>query len=154
NNDFSLALVMAFPILVYGATQEKDGRLRWLLRATAAGCVGTIALTHSRGGFLALATAGAVMIWHSRQRALGIAFGLLACVALLLVLPHSVWERLGTIREYQLDSSAMARLRAWGIALRMIEDRPILGVGFWNFQGAYARYDPATALLGVEEGRA
>ncbi|HET6203789.1 MAG TPA: putative O-glycosylation ligase, exosortase A system-associated [Planctomycetota bacterium] len=152
NNDFSLALVMAFPILVYCSTTEADGRMRWLLRATAAGCVGTIALTHSRGGFLAIATAGAVMIWNSRQRALGIALGILAGIALLLALPSSVWERLGSIREYKLDSSSMARLRAWGIALRMIRDQPILGVGFWNFQVAYPRYDPATAIPGAEEG--
>jgi probable O-glycosylation ligase (exosortase A-associated) len=153
NNDFSLALVMAIPLLVYGALGEKDRRLKWLMWGTAAGCVGTIALTHSRGGFLALAAAGAVMVWNSRQRMLGIAFGLVACLVLLFSLPQSVWDRLSTIKEYQLDSSAMARLKAWGIAFRMIKDQPILGVGFWNFQVAYPRYDPATALLGIQEGR-
>src|SRR5262245_18432375 len=32
----------------------------------------------------------------------------------------------------------------------MIRDQPILGVGFWNFQGAYPRYDPQ-AIAGQEQ---
>jgi len=154
NNDFSLALVMAFPFLFYLGRIEEDRRLKIGLLFSAAGTILTIALTHSRGGALAFAACVATMILTSRRRALGIAGGLLGVLLFLPFVPSTVWERLSTIRDYEQDASAMARLRAWGVALDMIKDKPILGVGFWNFQAASPRYDPSVTILPTGEAEA
>jgi O-antigen ligase len=60
-------------------------------------------------------------------------------VAFVSVAPANILERLGTIGDTQ-ESSASARLTAWGTALRMIEDNPMLGVGLRNFQSRYVDY--------------
>jgi probable O-glycosylation ligase (exosortase A-associated) len=154
NNDFSLALVMAFPFLYLLGMKEEDRRLRIGLLFSAFGTVLTIALTHSRGGALAFAACLGGMILTSRRRALGITAVIVGLLLLLPLLPSSVWERLASIREYEKDSSAMARLHAWGVALDMIRDRPLLGVGFWNFQVASPRYDPTLTVLPTGETEA
>ena len=75
NNDFSLAMAMAVPILVHVGLSERREILRKAFLYSVPLTIITVALTHSRGGFLALAGGSSVLIWHSRSR---VAAGLLA----------------------------------------------------------------------------
>lgn len=139
NNDFGLALVMNIPLLWYLGSD--DGR-RWVLRATkAAVCLSlvTIALTHSRGAYLAVMITALWMAWRSGH-IVRAAAGLAAAAGLfVLLVPESVVERLASIGDTQ-DSSRNARLAAWSTAMRMIGDNPLFGVGLRNFQPRYAEY--------------
>jgi O-antigen ligase len=56
--------------------------------------------------------------------------------------PRSFVERIETISEYETEGSAKGRLEAWGVAFRMIEAKPLLGVGYEKFQENFKRYDP------------
>jgi probable O-glycosylation ligase (exosortase A-associated) len=47
------------------------------------------------------------------------------------LIPDQWWERMGTIRTYDEDKSALGRLEAWGVAYRLALDRPLTGGGFW-----------------------
>ena len=137
NNDFALALVMAVPMLYYLGLGQQIKWRRWAFHTAAfLNCI-TILLTHSRGGFLALAATLAVIGWRSKRR--GTAFGLaIAGVVLFLLLtPAHVLERLSTMRTYHKDASAMGRIIAWRAAMGMVTVHPFFGVGMTSFQKAW-----------------
>ena len=140
NNDFALALAMNIPLLWYlGNSEEKIPLVKQGTRAAIFLTVVTILLTHSRGGFLSLVGAMVWIAWRSRKL-------FQACLALALCVvmffsfaPQSVLDRLGTIGDTS-ESSINARLTAWAIAMRMVEDNPVFGVGLRNFQPRYLDY--------------
>ncbi len=151
NNDFSLALCMAIPMLLQLGLAERRPLMRRTLLAMVPLTVLTIIATHSRGGFVALAFTALVLAWRSRNR-VG-SFALLGLCALggTVFAPRAYIERLSTIREYETEGSARARLDAWAVAARMIQAKPILGVGFAKFQENYRRYDPKASSENASE---
>ncbi|MCB9916184.1 MAG: putative O-glycosylation ligase, exosortase A system-associated [Planctomycetes bacterium] len=152
NNDFALALGMGIPMLWMIGRSEKREVLRKALLVCVPLTMVTIALTHSRGGFLAMSLGIFVMIWRSRNRLAGLMMMALVGVGGLLLAPRGVVERLQTIGEYQEDSSAQARLRSWRTAAEMIKANPGMGVGFAHFQDNYLRYDPSVHKEGNAPG--
>lgn len=140
NNDFALALVMNVPLLWYlGYNDRALPFVRLGSRIGVVLTVVTVILTLSRGAFLALTATAVWIAWRSGklfQAMLGLAA---AGLAFLAFAPQSVWDRLSTIGDTG-ESSAAARLTAWGTAFRMIEANPILGVGMRNFQPRYLDY--------------
>ncbi len=133
------------------------------LPVAAAGAVTAVALmavifSWSRGAWLSLAAAGAVLVlfWPQKlwQGALLLAVG----AALLLggtqvgLVPASVTERVtsfsedlrfGDVRGEDITDenyAVLERLAHWQAALGMAQDQPWLGVGFGNYEPAYADY--------------
>jgi len=142
NNDFSLALSMALPMLVHLGLSEKDPSIRrafWL--AVPLTIVATV-MTHSRGGFLSLCACIMVLLWRSRNRLAGFSAGMLLAIAGVLLAPSSYKERIVSISEYETEGSAQSRLRTWGIALRMSAANPLMGVGFGKFRQHFLDYAP------------
>ncbi|MCA8981736.1 MAG: putative O-glycosylation ligase, exosortase A system-associated [Planctomycetes bacterium] len=151
NNDFALALGMGVPLLWMVAHSERRQVIRRMLYAVVPLQMATIAFTHSRGGALALGTGLMVLVYRSRNRLAGfVAIGLLGLVG-LAVAPSDYTERLSTIKDYEQDDSAQARLAAWRTAFEMIKDKPLQGVGFARFQRNYKKYDPAVQDRELEE---
>jgi probable O-glycosylation ligase (exosortase A-associated) len=144
NNDLSLALSMAVPMLFHLGWTERKPEIRKAFWFALPLTVITIGLTHSRGGFLSVAAAIGVLVWRSRNRFQGIAVGFLVALAALVFAPASYKERIASIAEYKTEGSASSRLRAWGIATRMAVDNPALGVGMYNFRNHFAnrKYNP------------
>lgn len=142
NNDFALALVMAVPMQFHLAMSEKKEVLRKVFLYAVPLTMVTVALTHSRGGFLSLCGACGVLIWRSKNRAAGITCAIVAAVFLVLFGPSSFKERIGTLQNVEQDSSANARFRSWAVAVRMAVDNPWLGVGLDNFRQRYLEYQP------------
>ncbi len=141
NNDFALALVMNVPLLWYLGISEKA--IPWAKTATRIGVVLTvitIALTGSRGGFLALVGTALWIAWRSRRLFQAGAVLAVLGVLFLALAPREVTERIASIAQGGAESSAGARLIAWETALRMIADNPVLGVGMRNFQPRYLEY--------------
>lgn len=151
NNDFALALSMGVPLLWMIANSERRKVIRRMLYAVVPLQMATVAFTHSRGGALALGTGLMMLVYRSRNRLAGfIAIGMIGLVGLAFA-PDSYTERLSTIKDYQEDDSAQARLAAWRTAFEMIKDKPIQGVGFARFQKNYKLYDPAVQDRELEE---
>jgi probable O-glycosylation ligase (exosortase A-associated) len=142
NNDFSLALSMAVPMLWCIGTAEK----RLVLRRAFLVCVPltafTVLLTHSRGGFLSLAAAIGVLVWRSKHRMLALVATLFALPIGWFAMPTEMRERFESIGDYEEDGSANARFRSWAVAIRMATDNPMLGVGMYNFRERYLDYQP------------
>jgi len=143
NNDFSLALCMALPLLVQIGASETNKYLRrgiWLATPLTAL---TVIMTHSRGGFLSLAAVFFMLMWRSRNRVLGFSIGAVALVIGILVAPQSYIDRIMTItstESIEADGSAQGRLMAWRTAINMALANPILGVGLTNFEENYNAY--------------
>lgn len=140
NNDFSLALSMAVPMLFHLGWTERRPEIRKVFFFALPLTVITVGLTHSRGGFLSVSAAIGAMVWRSRNRLQGLLVGGLVAVAALLAAPQEYKERLLTILEPSEEGSASSRLRAWGIATRMALDNPVLGVGMYKFKQHYKQY--------------
>ncbi len=142
NNDLSLALAMAVPMLFYLGWTERKPEIRKAFWIALPLTVITIGLTHSRGGFLALAAAFGALVWRSRNRLQGFAVGALVAIAGFLIAPASYKERITSIAEYKTEGSAAGRLKAWGIATNMALDNPVFGVGMYKFRAHYKEYNP------------
>lgn len=140
NNDFALALVMNIPLLWYLGHDDRDKPfVHKGTRIAIFLTVITVALTHSRGAFVAMCTMALWIAWRS-GKLFRAAAGLALCGVLFVSLaPESVLERLSTIGDTQ-ESSAAARLRSWSVAMKMVGDNPLLGVGLRNFQPRYLEY--------------
>lgn len=143
NNDFALALSMGIPMMVMLGRSERRDVMRKALLVCVPLTMITIALTHSRGGFLAMAVGIFVLIARSRNKIAGFAMVALVGLGGVLLAPKDIVERIQSIGEYEEDSSAQARFAAWRTAGVMIRANPVFGVGFGHFQDNYNRYDPA-----------
>lgn len=144
NNDFSMAMAMAVPMLFQLGMVERSQELKRTFWFCVPLAVLTVGLTRSRGGFLAVSAAIGVLVWRSRNRLLGILIGLSIALAALAIAPKDYIQRLETIRTPTEEGSAASRLRAWGIATRMALDNPFFGVGFTKFRQHYLdrEYNP------------
>lgn len=151
NNDFALALGMGIPMMVMLGTSERREALRKPLLVCVPLTMITILLTHSRGGFLAMALGIMIMIFRSKHRLAGFVLVGLAGIGGVLAAPKGITDRLSSIGEYEEDSSAQARFAAWRVAGVMIQNNPIFGVGFGHFQENYSRYDPARKDSDLEQ---
>ncbi|RPI08987.1 MAG: hypothetical protein EHM65_09650, partial [Acidobacteriales bacterium] len=138
-NDFGWGLVVLLPFPLYLALQ-RSLLLRPLGAMAGAAALAGIVGTGSRGATLAVAAAG-LYYWLavSRRKALGAVALVVVAAAVLLLAPGSYVDRMRTIGDYEEDSSAQGRLRAWKAAVSMAVDHP-LGVGAGNFNSAYGRF--------------
>jgi putative inorganic carbon (HCO3(-)) transporter len=134
NNDFALALVMNVPLLFYLGRAEGKLWVRRLCDVAMVLTMVTVFLTHSRGAAVAMIATLLVIAWRSGSLIKAILTMTLGGVGFVTFAPAHVWERLSTLKQGTEEGSAATRIRAWTVALRMIEANPVLGVGIRNFQ--------------------
>lgn len=103
-----------------------------------------MALTLSRTGIVIMILA-LLVVWYrlARHQGLLVLLGSATALAgLVFLLPGAFWERTESIVptiERREDTFGV-RVRIWEVGFRMIEDRPIMGVGPGNFAPASPRY--------------
>jgi len=103
-----------------------------------------IGLTFSRGGLISLAVT-LLFVWYRVARKGGFLLlaGSTGMICLLTyVLPSVFWSRAESIVPSisRQKGTFGSRLKIWRAGVRMIEDRPMFGVGPGNFVKAYPRY--------------
>ncbi len=143
-NAFAVALNMAIPLLVGVAMTAERKAVRIAALALVPFCMITIFCTFSRGGLLTMGVVGAMLIWRTRKPVLATLVLALGIAAFSYTasdqLKEKYADRSSSITSYEDDSSAMGRIRAWGVALQMWRDHPVTGVGPRNFTLLYRRY--------------
>lgn len=139
NNDLGVALTMVLPLMFYIRERYRHAypQLKWpLLAVIGLTFLGDI-FTYSRGAMLAIAAMAGTLWLRSRQK---LWFGLLllaGAAAVLSAAPEQWFDRMATIRTYEEDQSAEARLYLWQLSWAMTLKHPVTGAGFrWS-------YDPA-----------
>lgn len=111
-----------------------------------------LALTFSRTGLIVQSLA-LLAVWYrvARQRGFVILAGSLAALCLItFVLPTGFYRRAGSIVPaiQRQEETFGRRVRLWKAGLRMIESRPITGVGPGNFIVALKRYSRGEMITG------
>jgi len=142
-NDLAVALLAGLPLVIYLLTTTRRwARAAALLVFGVYGCA--LVCTGSRGGFLgALAVAFGVWL-TSRHKVRGLALLAVLLAIGWLVAPATYRDRMASlVSGADPDGSFAGRLQAWGVGLRLLRDRPLLGAGAGNFQVAFAKsYTP------------
>lgn len=101
-------------------------------------CVLLVLLTQSRGAFLALAATGLIVLWRAPNRKRNFKVALLAAVVAVPFAPKGLWDRIAGLKNFSTETnmegvdeegSAEGRWRTWMIAVGVIRENPITGVG-------------------------
>lgn len=131
-NDLCVTLVIGLIICLYWLGERRLGALRfaWLVPFGVMGYA--VSLTHSRGGFIALAC-GLFALFQARWGwKKGVLLGLVAAPVLLLALG-------GRQTNFDLDSkddTSQIRIRIWSDGLVLLRDSPLFGIGQGRFVDA------------------
>lgn len=125
-NTFAEVLILLLPLTI--ALVLCSRRISARLLAAGVLCLGVIALgmTYSRASWIGFACAMVVMVFLWKPKLLPVFFVL--CCAAVPFLPSSIWNRILTIGNTS-DSSTASRFPLYQAALRLIQDRPLSGVG-------------------------
>ncbi|MGH9176108.1 MAG: O-antigen ligase family protein, partial [Vicinamibacterales bacterium] len=152
NNAYAVGCVMILPFFVAFAQNAPQRWMAWPAWLAVPFTIVTVISTFSRGGLLSLVAATLTFIFLQKRRS----YLLIGAVAMLplvpyLPLPAGYTERISTIGNYEEvgEGSALGRLHFWQVALDMAADRP-LGVGLWNFESVYDRYDFSGGVYGSQ----
>lgn len=109
-----------------------------------------IANGYSRGGYIAL---GAILLllFLFNLKIKNIALILPMCFILFWKVPEIAWERLATIKNYEVVDTAQMRFDSWKAALEMIKNNLFLGVGPGEFVNKTFNYmdNPVSVGLNV-----
>jgi O-antigen ligase len=127
-NDLAMSLVLALPFLFSWLLSPAS----WLMtRLISVGGIAVIlyalALTQSRGGFLAFAALCAVYAYRRFGRVTAVVVAVMVIAVLVAAGP----SRLQGIDSS--EASAQGRIQSWAAGLQMLKSQPILGVGYGNF---------------------
>mgnify|MGYP000017645015 CR=1 FL=1 len=146
-----LAAHFAWLLPLAGVKFLLEGKIaKVLCVVSAAFMLNAVVLTRSRGAFLAMSLGGVAALWflprvriYRKQIIVAMIAGLLAAFSLTDV---GFWERMSTLKSDQVveDVSAMSRVEAWKVALRMWADYP-MGVGVGQYFDYAGLYNPALA---------
>lgn len=132
NNEIGLALIMTIPLIRYLQMHSKPVWFRngcfWAMIL----CVVAVFGTQSRGALLGIVAMGTFLIMKGKNRFAYAILALFCGITLLAFMPESWHERMGTIKNYEQDGSAMGRINAWGFAINLATSR-LLGGGFETF---------------------
>lgn len=152
----------------------------WMRLAAVIGTAllpGIIFTTQSRGGIVALALTGAVMLWEFRRsaprtsptraeraqqrkrRLAVVALATCAAVGIAFFAPKGVWERLEGLKGVTdtenlqaVDSSADQRFEIWKVSWAIIADHPVFGVGADGYKQVHANYATRSSFDPIARG--
>jgi O-antigen ligase len=161
-NEMALHLVMFTPIVIVLGIAAKNNFLRVIYFAMAALFIGANFVTYSRGGFLGLLAAMAVLVWKlGKKNRLNVTiFSAFAGFLALILAPGNYGLRMLSIfipgldpvgssdqRKELLERSILVTLRnPWGIG---IGNFPIVGIHHLVSHNAYTQVSSELGLLGL-----
>lgn len=142
NNEIGLAMLITIPLMYYLYLTTAS---KWIKRGLMAAMLLTAVAvlgTQSRGAFLAIAAMGFVLWLRSPYKSNSAIFIAVIAVVLLAFMPDSWFERMGTIKNYEEDGSAMGRITAWKMTFNLANDL-FFGGGFFIYTPfVYSLYQP------------
>jgi probable O-glycosylation ligase (exosortase A-associated) len=149
NNGVAVAMFMLVPIVIALAKTASTKAERNLHRFLAFGLLYRGVVTYSRGGFLSCAGLALHTLFRSKQKFAAAMAIVVAVLVIAPVLPQAFWNRMHTIPidagqiedPDSTDKSIRSRIHFWKVALMMVQDHPLTGVGFATFNAVYDDYD-------------
>ena len=148
NNEIGLALIMTIPLMRYLQLNTQRAWLRYGLIGAMAFTTLAVFGTQSRGALLGIAAMGLFLLFKSRQKIVLITLLAISIPVALSFMPQSWHERMGTIKTYDEDESALGRIDSWKFAFQQAVDRPLTGGGFEVFSGRTDAHSIYFEILG------
>jgi probable O-glycosylation ligase (exosortase A-associated) len=149
-NDLAALTLLQLSMVAGLLVTERKKSWVWLAALAGVGLLPLLILmTQSRGGFIAIAAFALLLLanWRRRPRVL-LAAAILA-VGVAMIAPTGVWTRVGglskatnTAELHAVDSvgSTKQRFEIWKVAVKVIGDQPLVGVGLGAYPLAHASY--------------
>jgi len=143
----SVILVGAILAIALAVTQRRSPPMRILLVGCGVLCLAALVLTFSRGGLIALGAAILAAPLVAKRKAAIVATGLLVAFCIVAYIgalaPADARERIVA------NDGGSGRTDIWKIGWRMVEAKPIVGLGVGNFQSSSIHYQirPGTATV-------
>jgi probable O-glycosylation ligase (exosortase A-associated) len=129
NNEFSVALAMAIPLLVFWLRQVRDRVLHLVIIGSIVLCYIAALTSWSRGGLVTLAAMTTLLVWHSKRKYLALPFIAIGIGIAFVNLPEEWHERMGTLATFEQDQSFQGRVWAWERGMAYVRADPLTGVG-------------------------
>lgn len=148
NNEIGLALIMTIPLMRYLQLNTQRAWLRYGLIGAMLFTTLAVFGTQSRGALLGIAAMGLFLLFKSRRKIALIALLVISIPVVLSFMPQSWHERMGTIKTYEQDASALGRIDSWNFAFQQAIDRPLTGGGFEVFSGRLDAHSIYFEILG------
>lgn len=105
--------------------------------ALPAASIATIIASSSRGAVLALAGIGLWMVLRSRQRVRSLLWAAVLAVVVVVALPEEQKDRFRNMGD---DKNSVARLTYWKDGIEILQEHPVLGIGYRNWIPYYREY--------------
>ena len=139
-NVYGIFLIFAVCVIIVAILLSE--KLKWKIFYSLCLCLQLVnlALTYSRGCYIAVAIAVFVMVWCCDKRLLG--FGIFAIPIIPYVLPQNILIRILSVGSYLKDSSVTYRFSIWRASLKVIKNHWFIGsgVGTVAFISFYQKY--------------
>ena len=144
-NNFAQLLVLFMPFMAALFLSVKSKIEKLAIAGGFCVCLGALAMTYSRSGWVGFALSAIVFVCIYDKRLL-IPFGLVV-IAAIPFLPDTIMNRIFTIGSMN-DSSNSYRLYIWDSCVRMIKDYGLkgLGLGPESFRAIYPGYSSPVAI--------
>lgn len=146
-NPNDLAALTFLPLGVAAALLKDRHRwIRWGAVASLVVLPCLILFTQSRGAILALALFGILALFEGRHWVRRAALAGLVILAVVVTAPTGAWERMGglvnVLETGEVETaadmgSAEQRLMIWDVAVSVIEENPVNGVGLGAYEQAH-----------------
>ncbi|MBX7120211.1 MAG: O-antigen ligase family protein [Gemmatimonadaceae bacterium] len=152
-NDLGPIFAIGIPLSLLFA-QTSTGLARWIGFAVALGAPATVAMTGSRGGFLAMLATGAALFFLVPGMSYGRRLGVVAAavLAMMVAAPAGYMAKMKTIFADDSDynfTDDTGRIAIWKRGLGFLAEHPVSGVGAGNF--ARAQWEkPTFSLTGAQ----
>ena len=136
-NDLAMNMVVFLPFAAFGALAPGKTLGRLFAAGVTVLMLGAILFAKSRGGFLALAVTGALIVLQAGRLRPGLTAAILVgALTLPVLMPQSVWTRLSSIVNAEDDETGSrgARVTLMQDGWNAFLDHPFTGVGAGQFQ--------------------
>ncbi len=135
NTSIGLAMLMVLPLLVFLAREETQKWLRTFYYAAFWLTLVATIFTYSRGALLGLAAILPLMLLRTKRKFLVMLVVLPVAYVAADFVPKELYTHAETVGTYEQDASSMQRIQAWGVAINVAKDHPLVGAGF-NYEYA------------------
>lgn len=148
-NYFTVSSLVALPMALYLILVRRPLWERFFCLVCLVVTFLAVMVAASRGGFLGLMAAFAVVLWHSKQRVRNLVMASVLLIPISLLAPSSPVRRFLHPVRGDMEGE-QKRLVVWKAGLRMIADAPLLGIGLGNFKPVVPEYEDPSADMEVE----
>jgi len=136
-NDLAMNMVVFLPFAAFGALAPGKTLARLFAAGVTLLMLGTILFAKSRGGFLALAVTGTLIVLQAGRLRPGLTAAILVgALTLPVAMPQSYWTRISSIVNAEDDEtgSRSARVTLMQDGWNAFLEHPFTGVGAGQFQ--------------------